>query len=264
MSGAHYGQDDRDLLRAIGHHVGVLLAHSRMAEERRGLAELEALHRFSAFCLHDLKNLTARLSLVVQNAERHGRDPLFQESAMRTVTDTVHKMMALMTKLSYKSLKLMPSTATEPVDVSTILGDLVRLIEQDDHLKVRMVGEPLPPVMGVREQLHQVLLNVLLNAKQAIGQGGEIVITQTQLNGSVVMTVADTGCGIPVARQRMLFRPTQSSKPGGLGIGLYQCKQTVEAHHGTIQIISTEGKGTEVRIELPLYPTPAVAHDSVL
>jgi putative PEP-CTERM system histidine kinase len=264
VSGVHYGQDDRDLLRAIGHHVGVLLAHSRMAEERRGLAELEALHRFSAFCLHDLKNLTARLSLVVQNAERHGRDPLFQESAMRTVTDTVHKMMALITKLSYKSLKLMPSTATEPVDVSTILGDLVRLIEQDDHLKVRMVGEPLPPVMGVREQLHQVLLNVLLNAKQAIGQGGEIVITQTQLNGSVVMTVADTGCGIPVARQRMLFRPTQSSKPGGLGIGLYQCKQTVEAHHGTIQIISTEGKGTEVRIELPLYPTPAVAHDSTL
>jgi len=158
----------------------------------------------------------------------------------------------------------MPSTTTEPVDVSAILCDLVRLIKRDDHLNVRMVGEPLPPVMGVQEQLHQVLLNMLLNAKQGIGQGGEIVITQIQFNGSVVITVADTWCGIPVARQRMLFRPTQSSKPGGLGIGLYQCKQTVEAHHGTIQIISTEGKGTEVRIELPLYPAQAKAHDSAI
>src|SRR5205823_1322829 len=96
------------------------------------------------------------------------------------------------------------------------------------------------------------------------GQGGEIVITQTQLTGSVVMTVADPGCGTPAARQRMLFRPTQSSKPGGLGIGLYHCKQTVEAHPGTIEIISTEGKGTEVRIELPLYPTPGVAHNSAI
>src|SRR5205823_4841405 len=68
LRGHVYGIDDRDLLRAISHHVGVLLSHARLAEERRAGLELEALHRLSAFCLHDLKNLTTRLSLVLQNA----------------------------------------------------------------------------------------------------------------------------------------------------------------------------------------------------
>ena len=77
-------------------------------------------------------------------------------------------------------------------------------------------------------------------------------MTQSQSQGAAVITVADTGCGISVARQRQLFRPSQSTKPGGLGIGLYQCKQMIEAHQGTIQIRSEEGKGTEVTIELPL------------
>src|SRR5438105_3945057 len=84
---------DFDLLRAIAHHAGILLALARMAEEKSAMGELEALHRFSAFCLHDLKNLAAKLSLVVQNAELHGAEPAFQQSVMRTVTGTVQKIM---------------------------------------------------------------------------------------------------------------------------------------------------------------------------
>ena len=76
----------------LSHHVGALLSHANLAEERQAAAELEALHRFSVFCLHDLKNLAARLSLVAQNAEHHGKDPAFQESAMRTVADTAKKI----------------------------------------------------------------------------------------------------------------------------------------------------------------------------
>ena len=105
LHGETYGTDDSDLLRGISHHVGALLSHARLAEERQASAELEALHRFSVFCLHDLKNLAARLSLVAQNAERHGHDPAFQESAMRTVTDTAAKMTSLMSKLSRSSVK---------------------------------------------------------------------------------------------------------------------------------------------------------------
>jgi len=113
-------------------------------------------------------------------------------------------------------------------------------------------GEPVPPVMAVGEHIHQVLLNVVLNAKQAIGQDGTICVTTGQQNGSVVVTIEDTGVGIPASKLSTLFRPSQSSRPGGLGIGLYQCKQIVEAHRGTIQILSEVGKGTQVRIELPL------------
>jgi len=61
-----------------------------------------------------------------------------------------------------------------------------------------------------------------------------------------------------------LFRPSQSSRPGGLGIGLYQCKQIVEAHRGTIQIRSEVGKGTQVRIELPLSRRSERAQEGVV
>ena len=100
--------------------------------------------------------------------------------------------------------------------------------------------------------MHQVLLNVILNAKQAIGQEGDISIGIEESGGSIMVTVADTGCGIPSTMLESLFQPSQSSRPGGLGVGLYQCKQMVEAHRGTIEIRSQQGQGTQVRIELPL------------
>ena len=101
--GEAYGTDDCDLLSGIAHHVGALLSHATLSEERQASAELEALHRFSVFCLHDLKNLAARLSLIAQNVGNHGRDPDFQESAMRTVADTAKQITALISKLSLKS-----------------------------------------------------------------------------------------------------------------------------------------------------------------
>ena len=257
LRGEAYGVDDCDLLRGISHHVGALLSHAKLAEERQASAELEALHRFSVFCLHDLKNLAARLSLVAQNAESYGKDPAFQESAMRTVTDTAKKMTTLMSKLSLKSFTHMPVAMPESIDMSNLIDETVALIRGEKNVRLYVSGKPVPPIMAVREQIHQVLLNVVLNAKQAIGEKGDISIAIEQSNGSVVVTVDDTGSGIPSSMLESLFRPSQSSRPGGLGVGLYQCKQIVEAHRGSIQLQSKEGKGTQVRIALPIYLPPA-------
>jgi putative PEP-CTERM system histidine kinase len=252
LQGETYGTDDCDLLRGISHHVGTLLLHASLAEERQASAELEALHRFSVFCLHDLKNLAARLSLVAQNAENYGRDPAFQESAMRTVTDTAKKMTALLSKLSLTSFTSPSSGTPESVDLSALIEDIVAPIRGEGKVQLHVAGGSVQPIMAVRDQIHQVLLNVVLNAKQAIDEKGDISIAIEQLNGSVIVTVDDTGSGIPSSRLESLFRPSQSTRPGGLGVGLYQCKQIVEAHRGTIQIRSQAGKGTQVRIELPL------------
>ena len=101
--GEGYDLDDRDLLRAIAHHAGVLLGHARMADDRQASAELDALNRFAAFYLHDFKNLAARLSLVAQNAAKHGEDPEFRAEAMKTVARTAEQMGELMTQLSRRS-----------------------------------------------------------------------------------------------------------------------------------------------------------------
>lgn len=250
LHGEPYGTDDGDLLRGIAHHVGMLLAHARLAEERRVSAELEVLHRFSVFCLHDLKNLAARLSLVAQNAEHHGRDPVFQESAMRTVADTAKKMTALMSKLSLRSLKPSVPGSPEAVDLCALIEDIVVPL-RGQGARLHVSPGTVPLVMAVREEIHQVLLNVVLNAKQAIAENGDITITVAPSDGMVVITVDDTGIGIPADELESLFRPAQSNRPGGLGVGLYQCKQIIEAHGGTIQIRSEAGRGTTVRVELP-------------
>ena len=260
LRGEHYGTDDCDLLRAIGHHVGMLLSNSRLAEDRRAAAELDALHRVSAFCLHDLKNLTARLSLVAQNAEVHGLDPAFQESAMRTLVGTVKKMMALMSKLSLKSAH---QGVLEPVDIQEVIAETLESLNGALPVPVEMALERVPPVLIVQEQLQQVLLNLLLNAGQAIranvaqagARGGAVRITVQQVNGFVVVTVADTGPGINPDDLRTLFQPFRTTKDDGLGIGLFQCKRILEAHRGAIHIESEVGRGTRVRIELPVAST---------
>jgi putative PEP-CTERM system histidine kinase len=261
LHGEAYGTDDYDLLRGICHHVGALLAHAALAEERQAAAELEALHRFSIFCLHDLKNLAARLSLVAQNAEEHGRDPAFQESAMRTVADTAEKMAALMSKLSLKSFQ--PSLAGQYslVDLSSVIEEIVAPLRVDVRVRIKIqnIGGPIRPIMAVQEQIHQVVLNVVLNARQAVGEEGDILVALERMSASIIIRVEDTGIGIPPGMLNMLFRPSQSSRPGGLGVGLYQCKRIVEAHGGTIQIRSHVGSGSQVQIELPFADRGDVA-----
>jgi signal transduction histidine kinase len=171
--------------------------------------------------------------------------------------DTAKKMTTLMSKLSLKSFKHMPEAMPESIDISNLIDETVAPIRGEGDVRLYVSGKPVPPIMAIREQIHQVLLNVVLNAKQAIGEKGDISIVVEQSNGSVVVTVDDTGSGIPSSMLESLFRPSQSSRPGGLGIGLYQCKQIVEAHQGTIQLQRKIGKGTQVRIELPIYRPPA-------
>jgi len=203
---------------------------------------------------------------VVQNAEGHGDDPAFRESTMRTVAGTVKKMMALMTKLS---LKVAHPGVPEPVDVQEVIGETVGSLNGALSLPVETEGERVPPVVIVREQLQQVLLNVILNAGQAIlangartgAPSGAVRITTQQVNGFVVVTIADTGPGIEPEKLRTLFQPFRTTKEGGLGIGLYQCKRILEAHRGTIHVESEVGRGTSVRIELPVASTagPSIA-----
>jgi signal transduction histidine kinase len=181
---------------------------------------------------------------------------------MRTVTDTAKKMTALMSKLSLKSFQSPISAVPELVELSEIINEVVAPVRSDPAVRLSINNKAVRPIMAVREQIHQVLLNVVLNAKQAVNQDGAISITLSQLDDYLIVTIDDSGPGIPAGMLKNLFRPAQTSRPGGLGIGLYQCKQIVEAHGGTIQVRSEAGKGTQVRIALPFTDSsPGSVHD---
>ena len=116
---------------------------------------------------------------------------------------------------------------------------------------------PLPKIATDPEQLQKVVTNLLINAKEATNGHGEILVSTSQRDSWVVLSVADNGCGMsPDFLARSLFRPFQTTKRRGLGIGMFHTKTIVEAHRGKIEVESEPGKGTTFRVILPLNQPP--------
>jgi signal transduction histidine kinase len=108
-------------------------------------------------------------------------------------------------------------------------------------------------LLADREQLQSVIMNMLLNARDAVGSRGQVIVRTDQGDGWAALSVSDNGCGIsPEFLRDSLFRPFQTTKKKGLGIGMFQSKMIVEAHQGSIQVKSELGIGTTFRIMLPL------------
>jgi putative PEP-CTERM system histidine kinase len=254
--GEGYDTDDRDMLRAIAHHAGVLLGHARMADDRQASAELDALNRFAAFYLHDFKNLAARLSLVTQNAAKHGEDPEFRAESMKTIARTAEQMGDLMAQLSRRS----PGHGrVAPLEVAALVAATLRSLGPDAGVALELEGEP-GQVLAVPEQLQQVLLNLVLNAKRAVERDGATAPVRVGVTRSldrVRLEVVDSANGIPPERLRTLFQPFQSGEAGGFGIGLYESKRIVESYRGTLRLESEVGRGTRVVVELPAIASAA-------
>ncbi len=249
-----YDQDDFDLLRAIAHHVTMLLIQFQLVEERSAMAKWEAVHRFSGFYLHDLKNLASSLSMVVQNAEQYGHDPEFQASAMMTVRTTSQRMMNLMSKLASQSkgLETEKNGIIQTVDMNALIKEMLESLGEAGCQPTFHAGTGIPKLQLKVEPIKQVLLNVILNARQAMDGKGAIDIATTFDGPYLQVEIVDTGPGIPMARLENLFQPFKSSKKNGLGVGLFQCKQMVEDNHGQIRIESQEGHGTKVILTFPV------------
>lgn len=148
----------------------------------------------------------------------------------------------------------------EPQDLNDVLAEVIAFVEPE---MVRVgVGlrtafdEALPWVLADRKYLQQVLLNLLLNARQAIEEmeteGGEIFVTTRRVGSSAVIHVIDTGPGIPEDLQPRVFEAFFSTKKGGTGLGLPTCRRIIEEHGGELHLATEPGKGTAFSIELPL------------
>ena len=252
-----YDHDDFDLLRAITHHVTMLLVQFQLVEERNVTAKWEAVHKFSGFYLHDLKNLASSLSMVVQNADQYGDDPEFQASAMRTMRTTSQRMMDLMSKLAKQSkgLDTKNESRIQQVHMNTLIHETLGSLNGSGCQPTFHQGSGMPLLQLQAEPIKQVFLNVILNARQAMKDKGAIDIS-TSWDGEVLkVEIVDTGPGIPMDRLENLFHPFKSSKKAGLGVGLFQCKQIVEDNHGKIHIESQEGEGTKVILTFPVKTT---------
>lgn len=143
----------------------------------------------------------------------------------------------------------------EQVDLAALAKEVVEFLALDleqSHVEARVEADPsVPPVVGDRGKLRRVILNLLVNARQAMPQGGKAIVRLRPRDGQVQLDVADTGCGIPPEEQPRIFEAFFSTKDDGTGLGLAVAKRTIEDLGGQISFESRLGRGTTFYIVLP-------------
>jgi signal transduction histidine kinase len=167
------------------------------------------------------------------------------------------------------------STQRERTDLVAILEEVLILTEKDlskhrIQLEKKIQGRPHAQV--VPAQIEQVLLNLIINARQAMPRGGRlrVEVRENPRAGMVELIVADTGLGIPPDRLRLIFEPFYTTKEpddnghGGTGLGLSVCRQIIEQHQGRIRVESLVGKGSTFTVKLPIQPEEGKEPEAVV
>lgn len=248
-------EDDRFLLRVSDQFASLMVRH-KCSEERSLARQWESLNRFTAFIIHDLKNLATVQSMTLENAKQLSHNPQFVSDALATFTRTTDKMIGLIASFAIQRGQF--SLKQRPVNVLDVIHQTFEDLQLQQRngikLSTKFPALETPPIVsGDPELLQKVFTNVLLNAIQSLPQGtGVIDISVVEDNaGKIIATVRDTGCGIPPEQLQNIFRPFQSTKESGMGIGLCHTLSIVEVHGGHIRIDSQVNSGTTVELEFP-------------
>jgi putative PEP-CTERM system histidine kinase len=251
VGGIPYTIEELDLLKCIGDQVAASLLNLRLAEELMRGKELEAFQTMSAFFVHDLKNAASTLSLMLQNLPVHFDDPAFRQDALRGIEETANRIRQLIERVGVlrQKLELRPAEC----DINLLVTEALENLSGVSEVQLIKELHSLPKLTADREQLRSVITNLLLNARDAVGASGQVKVGTNERDGWAAISVADNGCGMsPHFLRDSLFRPFQTTKKKGLGIGMFQSKIIVEAHRGKIQVESELGVGTTFRVMLPL------------
>jgi putative PEP-CTERM system histidine kinase len=265
VGGGGYATQDLDMLRCVADHTAASLMSIRLSERLLQSRELEAFQTMAAFFVHDLKNAASTLNLMLPNLPVHWNNPEFREDALRGITKTVSHINTLIRRLGElrHELKLQLREA----DLNAVVDRATEGWKSVPDVSLVRSQVSLPPLPLDPEQILTVITNLILNARDATLAGpnrpGQVRVETRRDGGWGVVTVADNGCGMsPEFLARSLFRPFQTTKKNGLGIGMFQSKMIVERHGGRLVVESTPGRGTTFSVLLPLGPggaAPAAA-----
>ncbi|MBI4529435.1 MAG: PEP-CTERM system histidine kinase PrsK [Deltaproteobacteria bacterium] len=254
LTGESFSFEDLDLLQTLGDHAAASVLNLTLAQELMQAKQLEAFQTVSAFFTHDLKNLASSLSLSLQNLNTYYNDPGFRADLLRSISKSVEKINSMCGRVS--SLRQGATLKRSEVNLNKIIKST--LAELNGRLKASLNENlgPLPKIAVDQEEIQKVVVNLLLNAQEAVGSDGEIRVSTEQQNGWIILSVRDNGCGMSKEFiSNSLFRPFQTTKNRGMGIGLFQSRRIVESHRGKIEVESEEGKGTTFRVLLPVKDT---------
>jgi signal transduction histidine kinase len=243
-------------------------------KERLAQAQkLTALGELASTTTHEFNNVLTTIINYAKLGMRH-KDQATREKAFEKILSAGTRAARITsTILGFARNR---SNSLEATDMVKLVEDTLLLLERELNkyrVTVEKYLDAVPATLANPNQIQQVLLNLLINARQAMPQGGRIIIKLVHDvdNGMVDLVVRDNGCGMTPDVMRRIFDQFFSTKTGpdasgkgGTGLGLSMCREIVEAHHGRIRVDSTPGKGTAFTLKLPVaQKVPAVALDSV-
>jgi putative PEP-CTERM system histidine kinase len=250
-TGVALTDEDRELLEMAGEQAASRLLGVRLSERLARAREREAFQALSAFFVHDLKNLASRLSLSLQNLPGRIEDPDFRSDFVTMLSRSVARIDDMCARLSPLTRRL--ELRLQPEDLAEVTAATLAELKDTLRNRLELHLQPLPKLPCDRGELQKVLTNLVLNADDAISNGGTITVSTGLSGADAFVAVADDGCGMSAEFvETSLFQPFKSTKPKGLGIGLFQTRRIVEAHGGRIEVDSAPGRGTLFRVLLPV------------
>lgn len=242
--------ENGDVLQAV-HLVEDITNRKELEAEALHASRLAVIGQLAAGIAHEIGNPLASLHARVQLMRRRPEPELIHESA-DVLERQIERIGRIVRGVSHLARSGAGSRGT--VDVDSVVREAVSLVEMDRRAKaviVRCSFAALPPVRGARDELMQVVLNLLLNAVEAMSGGGTLEVTTSAADGHVRIAIGDSGAGIDAAVRARLFQPFFTTKADGTGLGLSICQTLVRAHGGTIEVESDPGRGSRFTLVLP-------------
>ncbi|MCI0742682.1 MAG: ATP-binding protein [Gemmataceae bacterium] len=265
------------LLKRVGDHLGELnrelekhqaQLEERIAERTEQLHEAQAhvLHqeKMAAFGLlaagiaHEVGNPLTSISALVQMLERRDQDAYTREK-LALVSGQLQRIQTTLREVVNFSRPA--STAPSRVSMADVLAEALNIAKYYRGARARIiesdVSADLPMIVGVRDQLLQVVLNLILNAIDATKSGNRIAVSARAAGDHLEIEVKDNGCGIPPEHVARLFEPYFTTKKHGTGLGLFVSRKLIGDHGGRLDFAAGRGEGATFRIELPIVTDAA-------
>jgi len=246
--------EDFDLLRVAGQQIASYLAEHVSQNALAEAARFDDFNRRIAFVMHDIKNLASQFSLLARNAERHADNPAFRADMLVTLRASADRLGALVNRLSGVGAAPAGGDQHAPVALVALASEMVGRFAGRHPIELIERGECV--VAGERLGIEQALTHLIQNAIEASPADTPVFVEIIQTGAKGQVTIIDSGIGMSAEFIRTrLFRPFDSSKASGLGIGAYQARALIEGMGGTLAVQSQAGVGSRFTIALPLAPT---------
>lgn len=242
--------EDFDLIHAASLQIASFIANENKTQDLMQAKQFDAYSKLTAFIMHDLKNLIAQQSLVVQNAAKHKDNPEFIEDAINTIDNSVKRMSSLLDQLKQDHEVEQASN----ISLNDILVNTVRKCHnREPRPALRLPHEDLT-ICSSAEQLSMIFGHIIRNAQEATDHTGFIDISVESNKQFATICIEDNGTGMSQEFiKSRLFKPFDTTKAAkGMGIGAYQTREFIRQAGGSVDIQSEEGQGTRFTINLPL------------